>query len=77
MIARAETLKGKRLAVAGSVISNLAILAVFKYADFAVTSLNMLANALGAPTLDWQIETQLYKIRPVCFILSAVSSRTY
>lgn len=59
LIERAKTTRGKKLAVAGSLISNLGILAVFKYADFAIRSLNALANAMGAPTLDWQIDLLL------------------
>ena len=43
----------KRLAVTGSVVLNIGLLAYFKYANFFVTELNLLADGFGWGTIAW------------------------
>lgn len=54
-----ENLKLKKLYVALSFISNLAILFFFKYFDFALTNVNSILNAFGMHTLERRFDLLL------------------
>jgi len=45
--------RGVRMAIAGSVLVNLALLGWFKYANFVVDQLNVLGDAAGLGTIAW------------------------
>lgn len=57
-----ETVRGKhekKLVLAASLVSNLAILGVFKYADFALQSLSSVASYLGLGTIERRLDLLL------------------
>lgn len=57
-----EKVKGrhaKELVVAVSLVSNLAILGIFKYADFALQTLSNITNHLGLGTIDRRLDLLL------------------
>jgi len=45
---------GIRLAIAGSVVTNLLLLGYFKYANFAVAQINAAGEALGLDVIAWE-----------------------
>lgn len=50
---------GKELVVTASLVSNLAILGIFKYADFALHTLSRITNRLGLGTIDRRLDLLL------------------
>jgi alginate O-acetyltransferase complex protein AlgI len=46
--------RGVRLAIAGSVVTNLLLLGYFKYANFAVAQFNAAADTLGLGVIAWE-----------------------
>lgn len=56
---RPEWEKYKRLCVAGSLISNLLILGVFKYGNFVLENIDMVASRLGFSTIDRRLDLLL------------------
>lgn len=56
---RMESKRAKQWIVAGSMVSNLAILAVFKYANFALQSLSDVMSQLGIGTIDRRLDLLL------------------
>ena len=50
---------GKKLVVAVSLMSNLAILCIFKYADFALRTLSYITDYLGLGTIDKRLDLLL------------------
>ena len=57
-----EVVKGKhrkQFVVAGSLVSNLAILAVFKYANFVLQSLSVFSEHLGLGTIERRLDLLL------------------
>ena len=51
--------KYRKLCVAGSLISNLSILAIFKYANFAIENLSNALGALGFSTIEYRLDLLL------------------
>ena len=49
----------RKLCVAGSLISNLSILAVFKYANFALENISNALSALGFSTIEYRLDLLL------------------
>lgn len=56
---RAEVKWKKNLVVAASFVSNLSILAIFKYANFALQTLSQAASSLGFGTIDRRLDLLL------------------
>ena len=59
LIEKAGTQHGRRCVAAASLISNLAILAVFKYADFALRTVSFLTDHLGLGSINHRIDLLL------------------
>lgn len=51
--------KYRKLCVAGSLISNLSILAVFKYANFMLDNISAAMGALGFQTIEYRLDLLL------------------
>lgn len=51
--------RGKKLVVAASLIGNLTILGVFKYADFVLRTLSSITSCLGLGTIDRRLDLLL------------------
>lgn len=51
--------KYRKLCVAGSLISNLSILAIFKYANFAIENISNALGALGFSTIEYRLDLLL------------------
>lgn len=58
-IEKTESKRGRQAVVAASLVSNLAILAVFKYANFALQSLSGVMSRLGIGTIDKRLDLLL------------------
>lgn len=59
LIAKMEKPVSKKLVVAASLLINLAILGIFKYADFALQTLSSIAQHLGLGTIDKRLDLLL------------------
>lgn len=59
LIEKMKKKQGKRLVLAFSLIGNLLILAVFKYADFGLQTLSGIASRLGLGTIDRRLDLLL------------------
>lgn len=59
LIEKFEKTSAKKLVVSASLIINLAILGVFKYADFALQTLSHIAQHLGFGTIDRRLDLLL------------------
>lgn len=51
--------RGKQICVAGSLISNLGILGLFKYSNFIIMNLSRMFAYIGSEALDWQVDLLL------------------
>ena len=58
-IEKANTKAGKQFVVTASLVSNLAILAVFKYANFALQTWSAIANHFGIEVIDRNLDLLL------------------
>ena len=54
-----KKLRYRKLCVAGSLLSNLSILAVFKYANFALENISNALGALGFSTIEYRLDLLL------------------
>lgn len=59
LIEKVKAKRGKQLVVAASLISNLTILAVFKYANFVLQTLSSIADQCGLGTIDKRLDLLL------------------
>lgn len=59
LIEKVNTKHKKKLVVAASLISNLGILAIFKYANFVLRTLSIIAEHLGFGTIDRRLDLLL------------------
>lgn len=59
LIERMKTRQAKWLIIVISLISNLLILAVFKYADFAIQTLSVITSRLGQGTIERRLDLLL------------------
>lgn len=59
ILERCSTDKRKKMVVAGSLISNLLILAVFKYANFALNTISILCGTLGIQFTEKRLDLLL------------------
>lgn len=69
-IGASETDRGKKLAVVGGVLVNLAILGVFKYAGFAVETLNAVTGlALPVPKISLPLGISFYTFQAMTYVI--------
>ena len=59
LIEKAKGKQGKKLVVAASLISNLAILGIFKYTDFILQTFSGITNRLGLGVIDSRLDILL------------------
>lgn len=59
MMEKLKSKHGKKLVIAVSLVSNLAILGIFKYANFALQTLSHITNRLGMGTIDKRLDLLL------------------
>lgn len=59
LVEKVKSKHGKELVVAVSLVSNLAILGIFKYADFTLQTLSHITNHLGLGTIDKRLDLLL------------------
>lgn len=59
LIEKIDTKRGRQCVAAASLVSNLAILAVFKYAGFALRMFSFLTDHMGFGTIDYKIDLLL------------------
>lgn len=59
LIEKAKGKREKKLVVAASLLSNLAILGIFKYANFVLQTLSYITNGLGLGTIDRRLDLLL------------------
>lgn len=59
MIEKSSSARRKKLVVAFALVSNLGILAVFKYADFAIETFNSLSSFAGLGVIEKRLDLLL------------------
>lgn len=59
LMEKVKSKHGKKLVIAVSLVSNLSILGIFKYGDFALQTLSRITNCLGLGTIDRRLDLLL------------------